>query len=829
MKLFLHTLEENRMEKEGPRRWAPVLFLFVTWVGLFHASLLGRGVFYYRDILQNYRPLLATLRTAIGSARLPWWNPYLGLGQPLMANPNYLILHPNSFLLAFFPVDYSTTLSILLGTALALAGTFALLRDLEYSRVSSLTGACAFGLSGLFLSLGNLPNLLASASWLPLCLLLLRRFWRRPSAFRGLAAALGTGLLCISAEVATLFAFGLIGAAMTLHGEQGKQPEERFPAAGRRLWQLVWIWVAGALIAAVQWLPFTELLSRSRRGEGFIYEIAAKWSFHPIRFLEFLVPGLFGNPTSVDIRENWGLDFFATGFPFFLSVYVGPLVILLAIGCLVKRPSPMEKALLGAILASLLLALGSHTPLHAFLYSGIPGFDTIRYPVRFLLGAQLALAILAARGLDKVFLSGSGERGGGRSMQAIRWGSLTAVIISLLLVLSGGTGSISRVLAARMVSPAVADRVLTPLEGAFRSGILRVAMLCAATYLVLYLYRRGRLGRSLSAGSILLILGVDLFLANRGVNPIEPPDFYAQPLPIVSFLRAQGGEYRVQREERPDGVRIRMPDPSVSWGYAWDRATLSRATPMEFGIRMGYGKRTDYLDLARPARFYQRAGELDGGDRVRLLCRSGVKFLLSYRDLSGWNGLREVASLGARSDPPIRLYELPCAMPRAYAVGGVRLVETPEEAFELMVSDRFDPSTVVALESTGEQAGFPVPASIPCRVVVDEPGRVEMEVRAAQPGYAVLLENRYPGWKAWVDGKESSIHAANGLFQAVAVPAGNHRVRFEYRPRYLLRSGLLSFLGLVLGGVGLPILGKLGTRVFLGARTGVPVPTTGSR
>ena len=101
---------------------------------------------------------------------------------------------------------------------------------------------------------------------------------------------------------------------------------------------------------------------------------------------------------------------------------------------------------------------------------------------------------------------------------------------------------------------------------------------------------------------------------------------------------------------------------------------------MEFGIRMGYGKRTDYLDLARPARFYQRAGELDGGDRVRLLCRSGVKFLLSYRDLSGLNGLRVVASLGARSDPPIRLYELPCAMPHAYAVGGVRLGEHDDAA-----------------------------------------------------------------------------------------------------------------------------------------------------
>jgi uncharacterized membrane protein YfhO len=58
------------------------------------------------------------------------------------------------------------------------------------------------------------------------------------------------------------------------------------------------------------------------------------------------------------------------------------------------------------------------------------------------------------------------------------------------------------------------------------------------------------------------------------------------------------------------------------------------------------------------------------------------------------------------------------------------------------------------------------------------------------PGYLVLSEVYYPGWRAWVDGEEAPVLRANYAFRAVAVSAGNHTVRLVFEPA-LWRWGLV--------------------------------------
>ncbi len=60
----------------------------------------------------------------------------------------------------------------------------------------------------------------------------------------------------------------------------------------------------------------------------------------------------------------------------------------------------------------------------------------------------------------------------------------------------------------------------------------------------------------------------------------------------------------------------------------------------------------------------------------------------------------------------------------------------------------------------------------------------------------------YPGWRAYVDGAETPIFAANDLFKAIVVPAGTHQVRFAYRPHSFYTGAAVSILSLIAGILG---------------------------
>jgi hypothetical protein len=80
--------------------------------------------------------------------------------------------------------------------------------------------------------------------------------------------------------------------------------------------------------------------------------------------------------------------------------------------------------------------------------------------------------------------------------------------------------------------------------------------------------------------------------------------------------------------------------------------------------------------------------------------------------------------------------------------------------------------------------------------VVWNPGEREFHVRSAGGGRFLLIEQCFPGWRATVDGRRVEIQRSAGAFQAVEVPPGEHRLRFEYRPPSLRYGALVSLFAL---------------------------------
>src|SRR5881398_3030414 len=100
------------------------LLLVGSGVLFFSDPLFSSKNFFFRDILNFHYPLHKVLIQAYARGEFPLWNPYVALGQPMLANPNYLAFYPTNLLHLFLPFDYAFKLHFILHPILAGIGFY---------------------------------------------------------------------------------------------------------------------------------------------------------------------------------------------------------------------------------------------------------------------------------------------------------------------------------------------------------------------------------------------------------------------------------------------------------------------------------------------------------------------------------------------------------------------------------------------------------------------------------------------------------------------------------------------------------------------------------
>ncbi|MBN1956136.1 MAG: YfhO family protein [Anaerolineae bacterium] len=153
----------------------------------------------------------------------------------------------------------------------------------------------------------------------------------------------------------------------------------------------------------------------------------------------------------------------------------------------------------------------------------------------------------------------------------------------------------------------------------------------------------------------------------------------------------------------------------------------------------------------------------------------------------------------------VKVYENLDVLARAFVVHRARAVEGEAAALAWMQRPDFDPAAEVVVEGRDALA-LDVAGAESVRIVDYRPERVEIAVELAAPGYLVLSDAAYPGWRAWVDGVEAPLLSADLLFRALYLDPGPHQVVMVFQPAAVRWGALLSGLGgvgwggLLLGG-----------------------------
>jgi hypothetical protein len=305
-------------------------------------------------------------------------------------------------------------------------------------------------------------------------------------------------------------------------------------------------------------------------------------------------------------------------------------------------------------------------------------------------------------------------------------------------------------------------------------------LLAAGTTLALLAFARRHLDRGPVVVALTALVALDLFVAGRGFHRLQPADRVYPAVAELTRLRGEAGPFRVVGAKG-----ALMPNSALVYGLQDVRAYDG----------LGVAWYADLLDVALAWAQAHQQHELHAADS-RVLDLLGVRYLLTPPaftvDPAHWERI---------PDTTAPLYRNRREQPRASLVDGY-VVSTGNDARRRLRDGTIDGRREAVLDVDPAPADRPeraagVNAVGTARITAYEHERVTIDTDAPGRRLLVLSDTWFPGWRATVDGQPASIARANVAFRAVAVPAGRHRVAFDYAPASFRTGATISGIALL--------------------------------
>jgi hypothetical protein len=729
----------------------------VLWTR-FNAPPPDHGRLYPHDLIYSYYPKLDLVGARLASGELPLWNPHGCAGVPLLAGIQHAVLYPPTLLAAFVPAaDAIAYLSLF---HLLLAGTGAALL-FRYWGAGALPAGALGGVFVFACGLGQTPwpPQVAAIAWLPWMLLCIEHaLARNPTRPLSWCVAL-TGVVAL--QILSGFPQYVIYslhlavplALLRAAGRAWARPEER-PRAATALARVALAMLLGVGIAGAQLLPAVELIAESERRESLSPE-EVQYLQPKARLGTLLANSVDPKPRNPAFEVGSGAGYLGTA-----------TLVFAAVGLACGRRRPLAWLLLGLGGGALLLSEGYVGSASAVfeIYASLPVLGSLRSPERLLLVAGFAWVGLAALGAASLREPSRRE--------------------------------------ARIATAATAGACLAIAVAGSTVALLWAAAAATIVLSACWLPRRGWLAPTWQTAAALLLIVDVASVTGRFGSLRHVPTAWAEVMHVDGRTIVDAETFAAQRERVGHG-RVQIGG----------RGMLVRPFLGTGPIRGGY--RLACYETPVPEA-WQKVGRLvPSGDYESvtasyvdperfgpLLDMAGVVESTQVKTIDGRNPSGSVAGrIYARRNAPaphpppgttVTTTRNEDALPRAYLVGDY-VVEAGDSGLLRAVRGGFDHHNSVLLDREPELSGAErIDSLLPATIEDYRPERVEIATRAPAEALLVLSDTHYPGWHATLDGKPASILRANGLFRAVVVPKGEHRVVFAYTPSSFRNGAWLS-------------------------------------
>ncbi|MDR3639449.1 MAG: YfhO family protein [Isosphaeraceae bacterium] len=730
-----------------------ILAWTVALVVVFWNAVTLRGAFFFFDVSEINYPYRAFFARELCAGRFSRWCPDLYCGLPLYSESQAGYLHPLKYLLypwlaAWKAFNLDTVLSVWL-TGL---GTYGWLRR-HVGSAGALTGAAVFGLGGFVWAHLIHTSMINALLSVPLAVWALESAWET-----GRLRSAALGALALACQVFaghlqdTILTAGLLGAYGLYRGLTERRASARLGAFG----MAVGLIVLGIGLSAVQWVPSKKLLDRSPRAGGMAWEDVTYGSWSPELLPALVVREAYGTRA----RDTDWMDGF---FPYHeMNAYMGLIALALAVvgGAAVRdRWVAFWVVVVGV---GGVLMLGRYTFLFDVLHR-IPVVGSSRIPVRFHLWVSLAVAALAAVGVDR--LARPGLVSLRRAERFVIVLLACAVPILAFVYMPAWTERGRWKSAYNLAQFTWLGRELV--WGVSRTAVTSALAWAAARSAVSTARPRRRLCLAACLPALLL---VDLVGAHWYDAPTVAPAYWAVPPASARLVQSDPLYDRLYGicdfssgepgyvERQIDYMAVR---DALDWSLpaAWNLRSARGETPIISSRISTYSSHTK-IGIGR--------FDIEGVTHVIVGNRAKHRFEPVYG--RGLNVGSATVFRNLRALARARLMGRPVYVADQEAAGAA-LEELGPLARERLVVE--DPDRPLA-ETTEVQGN--------ARITRDEPEHVAVETDAEGAAYLVLADTFDPGWSATLDGRPVPIRPAFAAFRAVALPAGKHTISFSYVP-----------------------------------------------
>ena len=709
---------------------------------------------------------------------MPQWYPNLFSGMPSYGGYIYMTGDPTKIFRN--TILFNPGLKIWFFLSLAGYGTFFILRILGSSLTAGVLGGLMTGLTPYGFGLVNAGHLnkIFAMAYVPWVLAAILYFIKNRSLKSICMLSLVTALqLWANHPQIVYYTWMVVGFYYVWN--IGALYKEKSFSLQSHMFELGGILVALFVALLMVSDPYREVYTfqkHSNRGaksvldkteetsSGTDWKYATQWSFHPKEVISFIYPYFYGlqNFPTRDLKSAayWG------HMPFTQSThYLGLVAIILAIlGALLKKPDRIDLFFWVTTVLILVTGFGSHFPiLFKPFFEIFPFFSKFRIPSMIYSLLAVTIPILAARGYDTLMIAKNKKQTFEKVLNVV--GGIAACSF-LLLILADFLIDFTSLKDGRY-NPSIVGQLRSLRLDLFNKGVFLAFAISLSLMTLFWAIKNNKISKTLFGYAIIGLTIIDLGVLNSefiDVKPKKNMDRLFKKTDIINYLVTENTHFRVYPADELT---------SNKYSY-WNIESIGGYRPIKL-------------------RSYQDIMDAGGFNRPHILDMLNVKYILTRKKINNPNFIPVKDLKG--------IYENKRVLPKAWIVGSLKNVDSQRESLMETLMTGFNPSnSAVVVDYNGND----IPENVvgKANVKTKEENKIEIDCQSETGGLLVLSEIYYkPGWKAFVNGKETPIFQTNHILRSVRIPSGSSEVIFEYDKSDWEKTRLLSrisFLSIIL-------------------------------